>query len=59
MCIFNIPPSETEVALTFDGEFGAGMCSVCVIPHESSQSKVGNLHDELIADQAIPGSQIP
>lgn len=42
-----------------DGELGAGMRCVGVLPHESRQAEVGNFHDVAVCDEAVAGGQIP
>lgn len=43
----------------FDGELGPSMGSVGVTCHQPAQPKVGNLHDMILSDQAVPRCKVP
>lgn len=43
----------------FDGELGPSVGGVGVTGHQPAQAEIGNLHDMIFTDQAVPCCEIP
>ena len=51
--------SQSLRSRPLDGKLGACVSSVRVITHQSGQTKVGNLHQMVLPNEAITSSEIP